>query len=74
MKSEVDSRWKPAIATVSLGAAHLHPIIAKLDALELATTSDLYHTLYSVHDNLTSPYDFCFRADPVFLLALRCTI
>ncbi|KAJ5384113.1 hypothetical protein N7517_002024 [Penicillium concentricum] len=31
-KSEVDSRWRPAIATVSLGAAHLHPIIAKLDA------------------------------------------
>lgn len=35
MKSEVDSRWKPAIATVSLGAAHLHPIIAKLDAAAL---------------------------------------
>ncbi|KAJ5960816.1 uncharacterized protein N7479_007966 [Penicillium vulpinum] len=32
-KSEVDSRWKPAIATVSLGAAYLHPITAKLDAV-----------------------------------------
>jgi 4-hydroxyphenylpyruvate dioxygenase len=31
-KFEVTSRWKPAIATVSLGAAHLHPIAAKLDA------------------------------------------
>ncbi|CAG8375226.1 unnamed protein product [Penicillium salamii] len=30
--SDADSRWKPAIATVSLGAAHLHPIEAKLDA------------------------------------------
>jgi 4-hydroxyphenylpyruvate dioxygenase len=29
---ELDSRWKPAIATVSLGAANLHPIVAKLDA------------------------------------------
>jgi 4-hydroxyphenylpyruvate dioxygenase len=27
-----DALWKPAIATVSLGAAHLHPIVAKLDA------------------------------------------
>jgi 4-hydroxyphenylpyruvate dioxygenase len=30
--SELDLPWKPAIATVSLGAAHLHPITAKLDA------------------------------------------
>ncbi|KAJ5163962.1 uncharacterized protein N7500_005792 [Penicillium coprophilum] len=29
---EVESRWRPAIATVSLGAATLHPIVAKLDA------------------------------------------
>jgi 4-hydroxyphenylpyruvate dioxygenase len=29
--SDIDS-WKPAIATVSLGAAHLHSITAKLDA------------------------------------------
>jgi 4-hydroxyphenylpyruvate dioxygenase len=28
----IDSPWKPAIATVSLGAAHLHSITAKLDA------------------------------------------
>ncbi|CAI7655108.1 unnamed protein product [Penicillium glandicola] len=35
LKSEVDSRWKPAIATISLGAAHLHPIVAKLDAAAL---------------------------------------
>ncbi|KAJ5083865.1 hypothetical protein NUU61_008444 [Penicillium alfredii] len=27
-----DSRWKPAIATVSLGTASLHPITAKIDA------------------------------------------
>ncbi|KAG0160939.1 hypothetical protein PDIDSM_8471 [Penicillium digitatum] len=32
---EDNSRWKPAIATVSLGAANLHPIIAKLDAVAL---------------------------------------
>ncbi|KAJ5129946.1 uncharacterized protein N7515_005985 [Penicillium bovifimosum] len=31
-KSEASPRWKPAIATVSLGVAHLHPIAAKLDA------------------------------------------
>ncbi|KAJ5585607.1 uncharacterized protein N7459_005407 [Penicillium hispanicum] len=30
--TELDARWKPAIATVSLGAAHLHPIAAKIDA------------------------------------------
>ncbi|KAJ5346297.1 hypothetical protein N7541_008779 [Penicillium brevicompactum] len=30
--SDIDSPWKPAIATVSLGAADLHPITAKLDA------------------------------------------
>ncbi|KAJ5820605.1 hypothetical protein N7474_006196 [Penicillium riverlandense] len=30
--SESDARWKPAIATVSLGAAHLHPLRAKIDA------------------------------------------
>ncbi|KAJ5991588.1 hypothetical protein N7522_011795 [Penicillium canescens] len=30
--SELDLPWKPAIATVSLGAAHLHPLTAKLDA------------------------------------------
>ncbi|KAJ5623736.1 hypothetical protein N7510_000045 [Penicillium lagena] len=30
--SESDARWKPAIATVSLGAAHLHPLTAKIDA------------------------------------------
>lgn len=35
LKTDVDSRWKPAIATVSLGAANLHPIIAKLDAVAL---------------------------------------
>ncbi|KAJ5668680.1 hypothetical protein N7462_009750 [Penicillium macrosclerotiorum] len=29
---EGDSRWSPAIATVSLGAAHLHPITAKIKA------------------------------------------
>ncbi|KAJ5467866.1 hypothetical protein N7475_005618 [Penicillium sp. IBT 31633x] len=31
-KSEIVSRWKPAIATVSLGVAELHPIATKLDA------------------------------------------
>jgi 4-hydroxyphenylpyruvate dioxygenase len=30
--SELGLPWKPAIATVSLGAAHLHTITAKLDA------------------------------------------
>lgn len=31
-RSEIESPWKSAIATVSLGAAHLHPITAKLDS------------------------------------------
>lgn len=31
-RSDSGSRWKPAIATVSLGAAHLHPLVAKIDA------------------------------------------
>lgn len=30
--SVTDSRWQPAIATVSLGAAHLHSITAKINA------------------------------------------
>ncbi|CAG8126218.1 unnamed protein product [Penicillium olsonii] len=33
--SDTGSRWKPAIATVSLGAAQLHPIVSKLDAAAL---------------------------------------
>nr|URY50833.1 3-dehydroshikimate dehydratase [Penicillium parvum] len=32
MTSTPDERWQPAIATVSLGAAHLHSITAKIDA------------------------------------------
>ncbi|KAJ5583119.1 hypothetical protein N7535_001739 [Penicillium sp. DV-2018c] len=31
-KPEASSRWNPAIATVSLGVPHFHPIAAKLDA------------------------------------------
>ncbi|KAJ5094775.1 hypothetical protein N7456_010636 [Penicillium angulare] len=30
--TEAELRWKPAIATVSLGAAHLHSITAKIEA------------------------------------------
>ncbi|CAL5873884.1 uncharacterized protein PFLUO_LOCUS8167 [Penicillium psychrofluorescens] len=30
--SESNTRWRPAIATVSLGAAHLHPLKAKINA------------------------------------------
>ncbi|CEJ62265.1 hypothetical protein PMG11_10768 [Penicillium brasilianum] len=30
--SELDTRWMPAIATVSLGAAHLHSLPAKIDS------------------------------------------
>lgn len=54
--STPDERWHPAIATVSLGAAHLHSITAKIDA----AAQNGQQALELFHDDLAE-YAKCLR-------------
>lgn len=81
--SVTHSLWKPAIATVSLGAAHLHPIVAKLDAAARSGQQglELFHddlaqiakTLRCQATDISPRSDRDYEIDAAHLLRNLCT-
>ena len=82
--TEIDGRWKPAIATVSLGVAQLHSIKAKIDAAAMHGQQGLelfYDDLvelakllrYRTSDTVTGRSDREYEIDAAHAIRDMCT-